>query len=298
MPPLRAIIVDDEAPARARLRQLLAEVAPPDDAEGVTLLGEAASGPEALALVARTRAAGTPPDLVFLDVQMPEMDGLTLLRRLEADPDAAPVAVLTTAFDKYAVAAFELGALDYLRKPFGATRLAAALARVRLMRRARDGRPSRDASSSDGAPTAASAGLASTESAEPASAAERLRWAAAATAPEAGPLTRLFVRDRGRIVVVRVADVERLEGEDDYVAVHVAPAAGGRRHLVYLTLQEFERRLDPTQFLRVHRSHIVNLEHVVALAPHDATRLQLELRSGARIVASRTCSRELRTLVI
>ena len=109
-----------------------------------------------------------------------------------------------------------------------------------------------------------------------------------------GPLTRVFVRDRGRILPIPVREIERLEAEDDYVALH----ARGRRFLVYLPLGEFERRLDPDHFLRIHRSHIVNLDHVSALAPYDGARLQVEMRDGTKILASRARSRELRHLAI
>ncbi len=247
---LRALLVDDEAPARATLRHLL------DGAE-VTIVGEAEDGETAL-----RAAAELAPDLVFLDVQMPEMTGLEVLERLPGTPSV----VFTTAFDSYAVAAFELGAVDYLRKPFGRERLAAALARVRAVR--------------DRTPAADTAG--------------RVRWAIGATAGGAPPLSRLFIRDRGQIVPLRVDEIERLEGEDDYVGLH----ARGRRHLVYLTLNEFERRLDPDHFLRVHRSHIVNLDHVAALVPYDGTRLQVQMRDGTTLIASRTCSRRLRQIVI
>jgi two-component system LytT family response regulator len=108
------------------------------------------------------------------------------------------------------------------------------------------------------------------------------------------PMTRVFVRDRGRILPIPVAEIVRLEAEDDYVGLH----ARGRRFLVYLPLGEFERRLDPERFLRVHRSHIVNLDHVSALVPFDGARLQVEMRDGTKIMASRTRSRELRHLAI
>jgi two-component system LytT family response regulator len=102
------------------------------------------------------------------------------------------------------------------------------------------------------------------------------------------------VRDRGRIIPVTIDDIDRLEADDDYVAVHTR----GRRHLVYLGMNEFEARLDPQRFLRIHRSHIVNLDHVAAMEPFDATRMQVTMRDGAKIVASRTRSRELRGLAI
>jgi two-component system LytT family response regulator len=253
---LRALLVDDEAPARATLRHLL------HDLGGVDVVGEAEDAPTAVRL-----AVATAPDLVFLDVEMPETNGLLLAQRL---PDG-PQVVFTTAYDQYAAAAFELGAVDYLRKPFGRERLAAAVTRARQMMG--HARPVDDESTVD--------------------LAERMRWVARATSG-AAPLERLFVRDRGRIVVVRTADIVRLAGEDDYVAVH----AEGRRLLVYLTLGEFERRLDPARFVRVHRSHIVNLDFVTALVPYDAARLEVRLRDGSSVVASRTASRELRQLVI
>ena len=109
-----------------------------------------------------------------------------------------------------------------------------------------------------------------------------------------GPLTRIFVRDRGRIVPIGVDEIERLEADDDYVAVH----SRGRRYLVYLGMNDFEARLDPAKYLRVHRSHIVNLDFVAALVPFDTTRLQVEMRDGTKLVASRTRSRELRGLAI
>src|SRR6185369_17288624 len=108
------------------------------------------------------------------------------------------------------------------------------------------------------------------------------------------PLTRIFVRDRGRIVPIAIDDIERLEADDDYVAVHTK----GRRFLVYLGMNEFESRLDPRRFLRIHRSHIVSLDHVAAMEPFDATRLVVRMKDGAKLVASRTRSRELRGLAI
>jgi two-component system, LytTR family, response regulator len=109
-----------------------------------------------------------------------------------------------------------------------------------------------------------------------------------------GTLTRIFVRDRGRILPIVVGEIERLQADDDYVAVH----SRGRRFLVYLGMNEFEARLDAGKFLRIHRSHIVNLDHVAALIPFDGARLQIEMRDGTKLLASRTRSRELRGLAI
>ncbi len=239
----RALVADDEPLARQKLRELLAEVS------WIECVGEAADGVEALRQLDELK-----PDVLFLDIQMPGLSGLDVLARASH----APMVIFTTAYDRYAVAAFELQALDYLLKPFGRRRFLAAVERVR---EALERGP------------------------EPA----MLERAQDALTP-APFLTRLFVRDRGRIVPVRVADIQRLEARDDYVAVYMS----GGRHLVHMPMSEFARRLDPERFLQVHRSHIVNMDHVLALAPYDGSRLQVEMRDGTRIMASRTRSKQLR----
>jgi two-component system LytT family response regulator len=246
----RALIVEDEPIARAQLRELLGDV------DWIECVGEASDGRTAVSMIDTVK-----PDIVFLDIEMPELSGLEVLRRIEHDP----AIVFTTAYDKFAVAAFELEAIDYLLKPFGRDRLFAALERVRRAVR------------EDGDITV---GRRAHEALDQLSGTELL--------------TRIFVRDRGRIVPIAVRDIERLEADDDYVAVH----SRGRRYLVYLNLSEFEARLDPSVFLRIHRSHIVNLDCVAALSTYDATRLQVELRDGTKLLASRTRSRELRHLVV
>jgi len=239
-----ALLADDEPLARLKLRELLAEV------PWLSCVGEAGDGLECLRLVDELT-----PDVLFLDIQMPGLSGLEVLARARH----APTVIFTTAYDRYAVAAFELQALDYLLKPFGRPRFQIAIERLR---RRLDDEP-------DGTPL--------------------LERARAAMAP--GPfLARLFVRDRGRIVPVRVADIQRLEARDDYVAVHVA----GGRHLVHMPMSELTRRLDPERFLQVHRSHIVNLDQVAALVPYDGSRLQVELKDGTKVMASRARSRQLR----
>jgi two-component system LytT family response regulator len=186
------------------------------------------------------------------------MNGIEVLNRITHDP----AIVFTTAYDRYAVTAFELEALDYLLKPFGAKRLEAALTRVR-----------KSLHEESDVPTA-----------------ERAR----AALSDHGTFTRIFIRDRGRIIPVAVDTIDRLEAEDDYVGVHT----GGKRYLVYLSMNAFEARLDPQRFVRIHRSHIVNLDKVAAFLPEDGGRLRIEMKDGTKLMASRTRARELRHLAI
>lgn len=243
----RALIVEDERISRERLRELLEHV------EWIECVGQAADGITAVRMIDEMR-----PDLVFLDIEMPGMTGIDVLSRITHDP----AIVFTTAYDRYAVTAFELEALDYLLKPFGAKRLAATLDRVR---KNLDSRPD---------PPLAERARAAIESRE--------------------PFSRIFVRDRGRIIPIAVDGIDRLEAEDDYVGVHT----GGKRYLVYLTMSEFEARLDPQRFVRIHRSHIVNLDKVAAFLPEDGGRLSIEMKDGTKLTASRTRARELRHLAI
>jgi two-component system LytT family response regulator len=251
---VRALVIEDEPLARQQLRELAAGV------PWLSCVGEAADGAAALRAIDELR-----PDLVFLDIRMPELSGLEVLERTEHEP----AVIFTTAFDQYAVAAFELGALDYLLKPFGRDRFLAAVERARRA-------------------------LSATHADDDDRDSSTVARARTALGAAAGLAERIFVRDRGRIVPIPVREIERLEAEDDYVAVHTR----GRRFLVYLPLGEFERRLDGDRFLRVHRSHVVNLDFVTALVPFDPTRLQVEMRDGTKIMASRTRSRELRHLAI
>jgi two-component system LytT family response regulator len=249
---IRTLIVEDEPLARRTLREILADV------PWLECIGEAENGARAVEMI-----DGLTPDLVLLDIEMPELAGIQVLDRISHEP----AVIFTTAFDRYAVSAFELEALDYLLKPFGRERCLAALERARR------------ALPSQGSPSDASPSLV-----------ERARH----VLNESGPLTRLFVRDRDRIVPVPAADIERLEAADDYVEVHTK----ARSYLVYLTLNDFERRLDPERFIRVHRAHIVNLDFVKQLVPFDGSRMQVEMRDGTKILASRTRSKELRQLAV
>lgn len=239
-----AVVVDDDRLARERLRDLVAEV------PLVEIVGEAGDGLGALEAIERLR-----PDLVFLDIEMPPPNGLEVARRL---PHPAAV-IFTTAHDHYAVAAFELSAVDYLVKPFGADRFREAVQRALALK----GRE------------------------EPDARAERLR-----DALDAGPsLSRLFLRERDTILPVSIEHILRFEADGDYVQVHTPE----RTHLVRLRIQDLEGRLGD-RFLRVHRSHLVNLDHVRRFEDHDDARLVVVMADGTRVVASRSRSRELRRL--
>lgn len=244
--PLRVVIVEDEPLAREHLRALVqAEPA-------LTLVGEAADGDTAVALVDAVR-----PEVLFLDVRLPGRNGFEALAALAHRPHV----VFTTAHDTHAVQAFELGAVDYLLKPFGAHRFRTAVARLldRVGVRA---------------------------DVEPL---DRLRE----MQPQAGkPLERVFVRVGARLVPIRLSDVSRLDADGDYVALVVE----NRRHLLGMTLSALLPRLDAARFVRIHRSHVVNLDFVSAIRPHDAGRYLVELRDGARLVASRSGTQLLRQL--
>ncbi len=237
---VRALVCEDEPLARRAIREYLADVA------WIEIVGEAPDGKEAMRLIHKLE-----PDLVFLDVRMPGMSGLEVL---DATTHRAAV-VFTTAFDEYAVTAFELGAVDYLVKPFGRERLLDTLARVRV-RLVGEGMAGRDR-----------------------------------RAAESGPRrSRLFARRRGAIVPVPVADVVRIDATPSGAEL---VTEGGTLDLDG-TLGEIEAYLDPTDFVRVHRSHIVNMAHVTSIRRYDERRLEVRLSNGSAIVASRQGSRELR----
>lgn len=240
---VRAVLVEDEPLARENLREYASGV------PWLTLVGEASDGAEAVRLIDRLE-----PQLAFLDVCLPELSGLEVARSIRHRPEI----VFTTAYDRFALAAFEVGALDYLLKPFGRQRFQTMLRRV----------------------------------------SRRLGQTAVPSAERAGaafgsPLRRLFARTRGGIVPIPVAAIRHIQASGDYVAVH--SEAG--RHLLKIGIAELAARLDPEQFCQVHRSHLVNLEAIELLRPFDERRLLVKLRDGTEIVASRAASEQLRRLV-
>jgi two-component system LytT family response regulator len=250
MKPIRTMIVDDEPLARRGIRQLLA---PHHDIE---VTAEARNGKEAVRLL-RTLA---PVDLVFLDVQMPELDGFAVLRKLDAE--RLPSVIFVTAYDTFAVRAFEAHALDYLVKPVHEARFENALQRARerfLSLKALES--SRELSV-----------LLSTD-------------AFSAPQPLAQPdiVQRLVIATNGGHLIIDVGEVEWIEAEDYYAAIHT----GRRRHLIRESLTSLEARLDPSQFVRIHRSALVNLAHAREIRSPLIGQTALVLRDGTQLPLSR-----------
>ena len=239
------LVVDDEPIARAGLKGMLSAF------DWIEVVGEAADGQSAARAIETLK-----PELVFLDVQMPGLLGTDVLRHV----DHRPFVIFTTAYSQHAVTAFELGAVDYLLKPFGAARLAAAMERVR---------------GAIGEPSSGDA-------------IERLSGALGG-----GPITRLFIRVGNATVLLPVDGVTRLEADGDYVAAH----AGGTQHLLHLSLSRLVTRLDPKRFVQVHRAHVVNLDHVRAFKRDTRGNVEAELNDGSRVPVSRARAQELRSLV-
>jgi two-component system, LytTR family, response regulator len=241
-------LVEDEPLARESLRRLVAET------DWLDPVGEADDGLRAIAGIDSVR-----PDLVFLDVELPEVSGIDVLERITH----RPAVVFTTAYERYAVAAFELGAIDYLVKPFGRKRFHATLARVRER-------------------------LSAFPPAGPGPDTDRAREALRT----ATPLRRIYARRGPRIVPIALDDVVEIRAADDYSEV----LASGEHYLLNVGLNELESRLDGERFLRIHRSSIINVDHVVAIEPHDDRRVAVVLKDGRRRIASRRGSLRLRAL--
>jgi two-component system LytT family response regulator len=247
---LRVVIADDEPLARRRVKRLLAGM---DD---VAIAGEAADGPSAVACVDATR-----PDVVLLDVQMPELDGFGVVSQL-ARP--APRVVFLTAFDRYAIQAFEVHAVDYLLKPVARDRLADALAHARAWLTSRGGGRDPD-----------------------------LAALVESLARRRAAVTRLPIRSDGRVELVDAASIDWIEAADNYVVLHAA----GRTHVLRETMARLEQSLDPEQFVRIHRSAIVRLDRVERLESASRGDYDVTLRDGTRLTLSRRCRTRLERAV-
>ena len=234
------MIADDEAPARRKLARFLGEH---DD---VTIVAEASNGIDALDLIAMTK-----PRLVFLDIHMPDLDGLGVAQAL-VGAEEPPSIVFVTAFDQYAVRAFEVSALDYLLKPYDKTRFEQALERAR---RSVDTHPD----------------------------SEVLATTLARIRNEEQYVRRLLIPNEGRSFFVAAREITRLESDGNSVAVHTARGS----HSLRTTLESLETRLDPAQFARVHRSHVVNIDEIAEIHPWFHGDYKIKMRDGSEIGWSR-----------
>jgi two-component system, LytTR family, response regulator len=253
--PLRVVVVDDERPARALLISTLRTF------QDVELVGEAAGGEEAVAVIERTN-----PDLALLDLQMPEVDGLAVVRLLQ--PNRLPLIAFVTAFDEYAVQAFELSAVDYLLKPVEPTRLHATLARARE-------RLAADPDRADHADRTRSA----------AAAVERL--------PNAPYLRRIPVRRRDVIIILPVDQVQTVRADGELL--HITTQTGDRHTLTH-RLKDLEARLDPTQFIRLSRSALVNIDAIRRVTAMPGGTYTVTLVNTQTLPVSRTRARVLRDM--
>jgi len=245
----RTLIAEDEPLAREGLAEWVRQM---PQLELAAVCGDGAS---ALAAIRAER-----PALVLMDIQMPGMTGLQVLRALAAEPlQPMPAVIFTTAFDEHALTAFELHAVDYLLKPFAHERFVEAVEHALAAGR-------------------------SPEHALPA------LEAAALPAGGAGPLTRVLVRDQGKIFPLHVDAIEHLRSDTKYTAI----VSKGKTFLVRVPIASFEQRLDSARFLKVNRACIVNLDFVDAMTPDESSQFVVQLRDGTRVTASREVSRQLR----
>ncbi|WP_243383320.1 LytR/AlgR family response regulator transcription factor [Geothrix alkalitolerans] len=247
---MKALIIDDEDLARSVVREHLA--AHPD----VEVVGECANGFEAL-----KAAAEHHPDLVFLDIQMPKLDGFEVLELLEAE-GKRPAVVFVTAYDQHAMRAFESHAVDYLLKPFSKERFDAALAKARVLQ--------------------------ATQPAAPAPSATDL----ASAARQGRPLERIVVKDGPKVTVVHLDRLDWIQAQDDYVLLRTE----GRSLLKQQTLASLESQLDPNRFIRIHRSYILNLDRLVRIEQDSKEHRDAILRDGTTLPISRAGYQRLRTL--
>lgn len=243
---MRVMIVDDEDLARGIVREYLASF------PGFELVGESSNGFDAVQAITELR-----PDLLFLDVQMPKLNGFEVLSLL----DVRPKVIFVTAYDSYAIKAFEVNAVDYLLKPFSRERFGEALMRV----------------TGKDAPTGH----------------DDIDTLIRTTRSPTIPLERILIRDGTRVHVIPAASVDHIEAQDDYVTIHAA----GKKYLKLERLSELEASLDSRRFVRVHRSHIVNIERLVRLETYAKDSRIVVLTDGTKLPVSRSGYEKLKGLL-
>ncbi len=239
---LRTLIVDDEPLARDRIRSLL------EQEENIEIIQECRDGREAVAAI-----ESTTPDLVFLDVQMPEVDGFGVIEAVGAE--RMPTVIFVTAYDQFALRAFEAHALDYILKPFDSERFHRALERARR----------------------------SVERQKEDDLSERLRGLLEELRPKAKYLDRLVVRSGARITFLRTDEVDWIDAEGNYARLHV----GKKSYLLRETMSGIEAKLDPERFIRIHRSTIVNVERIKSLETLFQGEYVVHLEDGTKLTSSR-----------
>lgn len=246
---LRALVVDDEELARRRVRELVTAH------DALEFAGEASNGAAALDLLVDLR-----PDVLFLDIEMPELDGFEVLQALEED--ALPLVVFVTAYDRYAIDAFEVGAVDYLLKPITDERFRAAVERVQR-RIAHEAPP------------------------------QQLRAVAERLEHARGYARRFVARRGGRHYFVPVDELTWIEADGNYLRLHTSDGS----HLVRRTLKEAEARLDPQQFVRIHRSLLVAIDRIRTIESGDSGEYVVTMQDGTRLQASRSYNARVRALL-
>ena len=239
---IRTLIVDDEPLARDRVKRFLR------DEDDVEVLGECGNGLEAVEAIAREK-----PDLVFLDIQMPEKNGFEVIKSLHTK--RLPTIIFVTAYDQYALQAFEVHALDYLLKPFNRERIKRALGR------AREHIEHKRLGNMD----------------------ERLNSLLADLRVEKKYLDRLVVKAVGRVFFLKTDEVDWIEAAGNYVKLHI----GRDSHMIRETMNGIEAKLDPAKFLRIHRSTVVNIDRIKELHPMFSGDYAVILRNGTELALSR-----------
>ncbi len=274
---LKTYIVDDEAPARARIRKLLRPLV---ERHEIEIVGEAKDGHEAVSYLNENNV-----DLLLLDVKMPELDGFAVLERIP--PENRPAVVFTTAFDEYAVRAFKENAVDYLQKPIAQDRLEEAVSRVQKRRQAPDDVRRGDEKLG-----------------------KLLDWldaqeqAPTVGKPATGYLKQISIPYRDRILIVPIQRLISAEISEGITRLHVldeddtTPKKRLRQHIVSYTLEQLEGSLDPDHFMRVHRSAIVQIDHIVEMISWFSGRYKLVLTGGHEVIASRERSKHLKERLV
>ena len=272
----RAVIVDDEALARALLLEYLATH--PE----IEIVAECANGYEAVKAVNELA-----PDLLLLDIQMPKLDGFEVLELVDRDIARKMAVVFITAYDEHALRAFEVHAADYLLKPYSAERLDQALVQALDRVRARAGAR---VAAVPPAPETSASDLPVREPAPGATAAAVLSASARAPGQYSG---RIVIRDGSKVAVVPVDQLDYIEAQDDYIAIH----ANGKTHMKQQTISEVECSLDPARFVRIHRSYILRFERLSKIEPYAKDSRVAILTDGTRLPVSRAGYARLKELL-